>query len=549
MWSDRLSAGSRQELVVSFACRPAGTANECTELYDRAAGSRDVIAVAAALWPQPGFIGLIGRRGPGSRQIRLRESLRGTGRTTVCGPGGRLDVEARGFDLLEAAFEAWGGPAGTVLCGYLGYELGAELENLTAPPHQPCDLPDLHLGIYDWRFEHSPRAGGFASSDAWRRVYEQPLPDRPRLLAPEGPDVKERWLAPPTHAGFQAAVARTVERIHKGELFQVNLCRRLETSLPTRNLPRYLRLRAISPAAHGALIRVGNDSAVLSVSPELFLDFAIVTSGPVLSKEPGRAANLPRRIARLAEDLTASEKDRAELAMIVDVTRNDLGRVCRAGSVRVIRHAELVSLPTVHHTFSEVTGELRTAAAPSTCCVPVSRRRRSPASARNPRHGVGSARRRATAGASAWKHRLDFAGWSLELLWRSTAAGVGKSWSGIWPAAGLRPNPNRPRSLRNPTPKPGRFSARWAKFLYRIFEPQKTDLRTYMEERPHGYPQETFNLLGFAGFGSVYHRYWILFRAGAQPHADQNRSRKARARGKDGSGALGSGDRQNRTDH
>jgi para-aminobenzoate synthetase component 1 len=199
-----------------------------------------------------------------------------------------------------------------------------------------------------------PALPGFGAA---RRAEARRQAGRP---APPGAVVSS-----PDAAGFQAAVARTVERIRNGELFQVNLCRRLETALPsTEILPLYLRLRAISPAAHGALIRTGSDSAILSVSPELFLDLRNrhVRSCPIKGTRP--RGKSPEEDRSLAAELVASEKDRAELAMIVDVTRNDLGRVCRAGSVRVARHAELVSLPTVHHTFSEVTGELRDGCGP-----------------------------------------------------------------------------------------------------------------------------------------------------------------------------------------
>src|SRR5581483_11034760 len=136
--------------------------------------------------------------------------------------------------------------------------------------------------------------------------------------------------------------------------------RRLETSLAVSEIwPFYLRLRAASPASQGALIRTGESGAVLSISPELFLRVRgeEVLSCPIKGTRP-RVAR-PDEDRAMAEELRASEKDRAELAMIVDVTRNDLGRVCRPGSVEVPRHSTLVSLPTVHHTFSEVTGTLR----------------------------------------------------------------------------------------------------------------------------------------------------------------------------------------------
>ena len=381
MWSDRPSTESRHDLVERLrAVLPAPRTDARTrtiELPD----NPDAASVAAGLWPQPGFVWL---DRPEQAWIAADPVVRITtraGRTLVCGPGGRIELDARGFDILDAVFAAWRGPGSALLCGYLGYELGAELEDLALAEHQSADLPDLHLGLYDWRLERSANAWQLRGTDAWRdcdeRKWGQAL--RPAAGLPPGAasgslaaapkgrptSLNAQVLSLPNAAGFEAAVARTVARIHNGELFQVNLCRRLEATLPAAEIfPLYLRLRAISPASHGALIRTGDHRAVLSISPELFLDLqnGRVRSCPIKGTRPRGAT--PGEDRRLAAELAASEKDRAELAMIVDVTRNDLGRVCRAGSVRVTRHAELVSLPTVHHTFSEVTGELREGCGP-----------------------------------------------------------------------------------------------------------------------------------------------------------------------------------------
>lgn len=174
-----------------------------------------------------------------------------------------------------------------------------------------------------------------------------------------------RVVSRPHRAGFEAAVVRIVERIATGEIFQVNLCRRLEAPLPAdRVWPLYRRLRAASPSGQGAFLDLGRGRAVLSISPELFLSLreGEVESRPIKGTRP-RGAN-PRDDRALARELLASEKDRAELTMIVDVVRNDLGRVCEAGSVEVVQHAELVTLPTLHHTVSTVRGRLREGAGP-----------------------------------------------------------------------------------------------------------------------------------------------------------------------------------------
>ncbi len=361
MWSDRLDAASRQTLIENLrrvlpAPRPAARAQ--TALLE---WRRDPAEVAEALRRQPGFAWL---DRPNARLFAdplVRIEVCGR-RATVAGPGGTVAFEAGGLDLVEAALAAWGGPGNALLCGYLGYELGAELEDVVLPPRRAVDLPELALSLFDWRLEHVQGAWSFHATDAWRSVT---FGDVEALAGKACPPRDEGFAAPPvastpTGEGFRGAVARAVERIRNGELFQVNLCRRLETSIDAANVwAFYRRLRAISPASQGAFLDLGADRAVLSASPELFLSMEDrrVRSCPIKGTRPRGAT--PEADRELARDLQTSEKDRAELSMIVDVTRNDLGRVCRAGSVAVSRHAELMTLPTVHHTYSEVTGVLR----------------------------------------------------------------------------------------------------------------------------------------------------------------------------------------------
>src|SRR5215469_9974519 len=358
MWSERPSVASRHELAKRLRTvlpAPRVQARVCREPLPC---DWESARFAEARWADSGFLwldrpdhALIGRDPIARLTVRA-------GTAMVEGPCGRFDIKSRGFDLLEAAFDAWGGPSGARLCGYLGYDLGLELET--------ADPPDLYLGLYDWRFERDANGWRLCGTDAWRPMPRFCGADTPVCGVETHLDACGQLTRTPTPDGFRAAVARTVERIYNGELFQVNLCRRLEAPLSATQIwPLYMRLRAISPATYGALIRTGPANAVLSVSPELFLSVrnGVVRSCPIKGTRPrGRT---PDEDHALAAALQASEKDRAELAMIVDVARNDLGRVCRAGSVAVTRHAERMALPTVHHTFSEVTGQLRNECGPT----------------------------------------------------------------------------------------------------------------------------------------------------------------------------------------
>ncbi|MEX2504012.1 MAG: anthranilate synthase component I family protein, partial [Egicoccus sp.] len=158
------------------------------------------------------------------------------------------------------------------------------------------------------------------------------------------------------HDRHLARVADVLERIAAGDVFQVNLTQRLTSHWEHDAAALYRALRRESPATFGAVLPA---IGVASVSPETFLAVAgrQVTTRPIKGTRPRHPA--PDLDAALADDLSTSAKDRAENVMVVDLERNDLGRVCRSGSVRVPELAAVEAHPTVWHLVSTVTGELR----------------------------------------------------------------------------------------------------------------------------------------------------------------------------------------------
>jgi para-aminobenzoate synthetase component 1 len=159
-----------------------------------------------------------------------------------------------------------------------------------------------------------------------------------------------------------AIVEEAKRHIAAGDVYQVNLSRRFVAAVDGDAWTLYRRLAAESPAPFGALLDLG-DAQVLSVSPELFLrveprpDGRRVETRPIKGTRPRRAGREEDR--REAEVLRASEKDRAEHLMIVDLERNDLGRVARPGTVQVESLFEPYELPTLHHLESTVSATLR----------------------------------------------------------------------------------------------------------------------------------------------------------------------------------------------
>ena len=154
-----------------------------------------------------------------------------------------------------------------------------------------------------------------------------------------------------TRDAYLAAVARCVDYIRAGDIFQVNLSQTFTLPFAGTADALYAALLARSPAAYGGFLDFG-DYAVVCNSPELFLrvtpDRRVVTR-PVKGTRP----------LGQADELLRSEKDAAELNMIVDLERNDLGRVCETGSVRVTRRRTVETHPTLHHGVAEVQGQLR----------------------------------------------------------------------------------------------------------------------------------------------------------------------------------------------
>lgn len=157
-------------------------------------------------------------------------------------------------------------------------------------------------------------------------------------------------------AAYLAAVERALDHIAAGDAFQVNLTQRLTARFVGDVGALYRLLREQSPASHGAALP---GPGIASISPETFLSVRgeVATTRPIKGTRP--RADSPDLDAALADDLATARKDRAENVMIVDLERNDLGRVCQTGTVTVPRLCEVEALPTVWHLVSTVTGRLR----------------------------------------------------------------------------------------------------------------------------------------------------------------------------------------------
>jgi para-aminobenzoate synthetase component 1 len=236
------------------------------------------------------------------------------------------------------------------LAGYLTYELGASLEGVMPP--DGIDQPGMVMGLYRWVI-----AWDRATGECWQ-IGPGPGPvsiaEPPSRRAAEPPTP---WRSTFTRPAYETAVQRVRDYILAGDVFQVNLSQRFTAPSATDLADLYGRLRSRSPAPFSACFDAG-DHAILSISPELFLalDGASIETKPIKGTRP--RGHTPDEDARLARELEASAKDRAENVMIVDLLRNDLSRVAQPGSVDVPALCALESHPTVHHLVSTVTARL-----------------------------------------------------------------------------------------------------------------------------------------------------------------------------------------------
>jgi para-aminobenzoate synthetase component 1 len=272
------------------------------------------------------------------------------------------------------------------LVGYLGYDLGGRLERLPHRTPDDQDLPVLRLALHDLVV-----AWDAASGSAWlagraldgdaERLVRRARTLRARVEAavtagrarPSGTvDGPARPSTLPTvfdtsmdRAAHRRAVEEVREAIAAGELYQANLTRRLEAPFTDDPWLVYRQLRRGDPARYAAFLDLGPDRgtgarrAILSASPEPFLAVrpgGMVSTDPIKGTRPRGRDRAEER--RLAHELLCSAKDRAENVMIVDVLRNDLGRVCVPGSIRVPRLCRLERTATVQHLVSTVTGRL-----------------------------------------------------------------------------------------------------------------------------------------------------------------------------------------------
>ncbi|AKQ68480.1 Para-aminobenzoate synthase, aminase component [Myxococcus hansupus] len=279
------------------------------------------------------------------------------------------------LEVLRSLLRRWRGvrpPGMPLFCGgavgFFGYEAAHCFEALPRHPRDDLRLPDIALSFIDTFMAVDHHEGqlllvatGSDWEDCERRL--EGLENRVRsavptpALSPPAADAPgAAYRSNFSQDAYLGAVERVREYVRAGDTYQVNLSQRLEVDFPGEPLALYETLSAINPV-HFASYLEGNGYHVVSASPERLVrvEQGRATTRPIAGT---RRRGTPEEEARFVHELRTNDKERAEHAMLVDLERNDLGRVCDYGSVEVTRLMDIVEYAHVIHIESEVVGRL-----------------------------------------------------------------------------------------------------------------------------------------------------------------------------------------------
>ena len=282
-----------------------------------------------------------------------------------------LDALADEIARMASPAAADGGPpfrAGAV--GALSYDLGETIEPTAAAPEPFADAPLLDMGFYNGvvAYDHAAGVAWAIATEAegapdpiWLSTAVPLMARRETTASDAAPTFRCGPIASTvTPEGYVKAVRAAKVYIAAGDVYQVNVAQEFVAPCAAAPIDLYSALRSANPAPFAALMDMG-DHAIVSSSPERFLRYdprsRRIETKPIKGTRPlGRT---PAEQARYAAELLGSGKDAAELVMIVDLERNDLGRICEYGSVRVSALREVEKFATVQHTVATVEGRVR----------------------------------------------------------------------------------------------------------------------------------------------------------------------------------------------
>jgi len=252
--------------------------------------------------------------------------------------------------------------------GYIGYDAIRQYENIGEVLYDEINMPDIHLMLYRNTFviDHENKQLyliALNTDEKSEAVLDHSLQEMETMLeAPVHPvnsQTNQLHFVPETpEEAFKEKVAVAKEHLHRGDIFQVVLSQRLKADFKEEAFPFYLKLREANPSPYMFYIDF-QDYVVLGASPESLVQTrgAEIIANPIAGTRP--RGKTKEEDAELENDLLADEKEIAEHRMLVDLSRNDLGRVCEIDSITLPTYMSIEKFQHVMHIVSEVKGKLR----------------------------------------------------------------------------------------------------------------------------------------------------------------------------------------------
>lgn len=255
------------------------------------------------------------------------------------------------------------------LVGYLSYDLCHYIEKLPRIAVDDVQIPDCYFGIYDGVIiiDHQEDTVYIAALGIRGSAVQRVDSIEKMIVTAEQSGVSVQVEMNPQKIDFKAnmskemylkAIQKIREYIRAGDIYQANFTQRFECTFEGAPYDLYAKLRTINPAPFASLINFG-EGMIVSSSPERFIQIKdrIIETRPIKGTRP--RGKTPEEDQKNRQDLLTSEKDQAELLMIVDLERNDLGRVSKTGTVKVTELFHLEEYATVYHLVSTIVGEMR----------------------------------------------------------------------------------------------------------------------------------------------------------------------------------------------
>ncbi|PMH46882.1 aminodeoxychorismate synthase, component I [Vibrio sp. 10N.286.49.B3] len=249
--------------------------------------------------------------------------------------------------------------------GYFSYDLGRRVESLPTLAINDIQSADMAVGLYDWGLviDHKTQQSYLVGDNAlqqWQWLNQQADLNMQQKTSSQQTKfrLQEQWQSNMTVQTYADKFAQIQEYLLSGDCYQINLAQRFKARYQGSEWQAYQHLEKHNQAPFSAFIRT-DEAAILSISPERFLQLnrTIIETKPIKGTRP-RSTD-PVQDKRHAIELANTEKDQAENLMIVDLLRNDIGRVAMPGSVHVPTLFDIESFPAVHHLVSTIRAKLR----------------------------------------------------------------------------------------------------------------------------------------------------------------------------------------------